>query len=168
MRFNERGEELPDPTPVEIPAGCQRPETLNEQIARLVRTQMSVLAGQRGLETFEESFDFDVDDDDELPLTGHELVAMKLEIGKNGEGADGDSRDGEVSGDDSRRGADGASGRGKRRSVEDDGGEDDRDIEERERRGTPRTRGGRSRGDSGSKVGREPRARGAVGEEVDD
>lgn len=57
------GHELPDPTPLRLPSGFRRPETLQEQVARLVRTQISREAEEAGYETFEEAEDFDVDDD---------------------------------------------------------------------------------------------------------
>lgn len=62
--FNDKGEEMPDPTPIEIDAGLKRPLTLQEQIRRLVRdeTVRHALA-QDGIETFEEADDFNVGDD---------------------------------------------------------------------------------------------------------
>lgn len=64
MKFDKEGRELPDPTPIEIPAGFKRPETLQEQIRRLVRTAISERAVDSGAESFEEANDFDMDDDD--------------------------------------------------------------------------------------------------------
>lgn len=63
MALDKNGHEIPDPQPIAIPAGFKRPETLAEQVQRLVRTQVSQLAQARGAETFEESEDFDVDDE---------------------------------------------------------------------------------------------------------
>lgn len=62
-RLDDRGREVPDPRPMQIPAGFKRPETLAEQVQRLVRTTISRRAQEEGFETFEESEDFDVDDD---------------------------------------------------------------------------------------------------------
>lgn len=62
-RLDEFGQEIPDPRPVRIPAGFRRPETLAEQVQRLVRTHISRDAEQNGMETWEEANDFDVDDD---------------------------------------------------------------------------------------------------------
>lgn len=62
-RLDEFGHEIPDPKPVAIPAGFKRPETLAEQVQRLVRTSISRQAAEQGFETFEESEDFDVDDE---------------------------------------------------------------------------------------------------------
>lgn len=61
--LDERGWEVPDPTPVALPAGFKRPETLAEQVQRLVRTSISREAELSGQETFEEAEDFEVDDD---------------------------------------------------------------------------------------------------------
>lgn len=58
-------EEIPDPTPVEMPIGYEHPESLESMIARLVRVE-SQRAVASGEESFEESDDFDVDDDNEL------------------------------------------------------------------------------------------------------
>lgn len=63
FRLDEFGHEVPDPTPVSLPSGFRRPETLQEQVARLVRSRLSQLAGEQGDDTFEESEDFEVDDD---------------------------------------------------------------------------------------------------------
>lgn len=57
------GAEMPDPRPMQIPVGFRRPETLAEQVQRLVRTSISRHAEMQGFETFEESEDFDVGDD---------------------------------------------------------------------------------------------------------
>lgn len=62
-----------DSKPMAIPVGFQRPPTLQEQVARLVRTEVSRRAAEQGLETFEEADDFEVGDDFE-PNSPHELV----------------------------------------------------------------------------------------------
>lgn len=62
-RLDEFGREILDPTPVSIPAGFKRPETMEERVQRLVRTQLSAEAAAKGEETFEESEDFEVGDD---------------------------------------------------------------------------------------------------------
>lgn len=77
--LNDRGHEVPDPTPVEWPAGVRRPETLTEQIQRLVRVQMSQFAEEQGLETFEEADDFDIDDEEGAPFSPYELTEMQEE-----------------------------------------------------------------------------------------
>lgn len=53
-----------------LPVGTKRPETLAEQVARLVRhSEFARMVNARGLETFEEADDFEVDDDIPLPDT---------------------------------------------------------------------------------------------------
>lgn len=62
-KFNERGEELMDSRPLDIPIGFKRPETLAETIQRMVRNEASRVAAANDMETFEEADDFDVGDD---------------------------------------------------------------------------------------------------------
>lgn len=64
--FDERGREIPDPTPVAMPAGVGQPEPLHVTIKRMIRNEMSQFADSQGQETFEEANDFDVDDEDEM------------------------------------------------------------------------------------------------------
>lgn len=68
------GREIPDPKPMSIPSGFKRPETLAEQVQRLVRTQISRQAAEEGYETFEDSEDFDIDDDMFDPSSPYEEV----------------------------------------------------------------------------------------------
>lgn len=79
MALNERGHEVPDPTPVEWPAGVRRPETLTEQIQRMVRVAVSQQAAAAGMETFEEADDFDIEDEDGDPTSPYELTMMQEE-----------------------------------------------------------------------------------------
>lgn len=73
-QFNERGELIPDNTPVEIPVGFGHPEPLEQMIARLVRLE-SGRAAETGLESFEESDDFETGDDDGL-VSPYEVQPM--------------------------------------------------------------------------------------------
>lgn len=66
------GAEQTDPTPLQIPVGFRRPETLAEQVQRLVRGSLSHEAHERGFETFEEANDFDIPDDPVEPDTPYE------------------------------------------------------------------------------------------------
>lgn len=73
-KFDAEGRELPDPTPLEVPAGQRRPETIQQMMQRLIRQDVSRAAQEHGAESFEEANDFDVDDDDmEVRATHHEL-----------------------------------------------------------------------------------------------
>lgn len=62
-RLDEHGREKLDPKPVAMPLGFERPETLAEQIQRMVRQTVSQEAADQGFETFEDADDFDVGDD---------------------------------------------------------------------------------------------------------
>lgn len=86
MALDKHGHEVPDQTPMAIPAGFKKPETLAEQVQRLVRSaQLRELAESKGFETFDEANDFDVPDDPPDPSTpfepffdpvlGHEITA---------------------------------------------------------------------------------------------
>lgn len=70
--YGEAAGVLMDPTPVALPVGFKRPETLAEQVARLVRIDLSRRAGAAGFETFDEANDFDVPDDPVDPSTPFE------------------------------------------------------------------------------------------------
>lgn len=72
-KYDDQGRELPDPTPKAMPVGFKRPESLDEQIRRLIRTHMSDTAEEQGYESFEEADDFDVEDDDYDPETPFEM-----------------------------------------------------------------------------------------------
>lgn len=72
----ERREHL-DQTPVEIPVGVIRPESLESIMARMINERFSQMAEENGMETFEEADDFDIDD--ELPKTPYELTELDPE-----------------------------------------------------------------------------------------
>lgn len=74
-RYNDKGEEIPDDTPVEMPLGFTRPLTIEERIARAIRGHMSQMAAEEGFETFEEANDFTEEGEDEMPVSEHELNA---------------------------------------------------------------------------------------------
>lgn len=66
------GRETPDPTPIALPLGYTHPESVEEIVARLLRSeQLARLAAEQGVETFEEFMDFGPEDDDD-PSTPHE------------------------------------------------------------------------------------------------
>jgi len=81
-RFDKNGALLAKPGRKAIPVGHKRPETLAEQVARLVRhSEFARVVAAQGLETFEEADDFDIADD-EIPLPNtpwerdHDLAAV--------------------------------------------------------------------------------------------
>lgn len=55
--------ETPDPTPVAVPLNYKHPPTLEDQMRRYIRSEVSRMAEQDGEESFEEADDFDVGDD---------------------------------------------------------------------------------------------------------
>lgn len=71
--MNKNGREYVDGSPVEWPVGVDVPESLEQKIARMVRTGVSQFADDRGMETFDEANDFDDDDPEALPESIHEL-----------------------------------------------------------------------------------------------
>lgn len=71
--MNKNGREYVDPVPVEWPVGVSQPESLEQKMARMIRTSVSQLAAASGQESFEEADDFDVEDPDALPESVHEL-----------------------------------------------------------------------------------------------
>lgn len=70
--------EIPDKTPVAMPLGYERPEPLESMIARMIRVE-SVKAQKEGKETFEESDDFDCDDDDIKFTSEHQFTDLQEE-----------------------------------------------------------------------------------------
>lgn len=72
-KLNERGHEVLDSTPLRLPIGFKRPETLAEQVQRLVRTHLSQVAEAEGYETFEEADDFDIPEDDHMVPSPYEM-----------------------------------------------------------------------------------------------
>lgn len=75
-RWGPRGTpEEHDPVPVGDTV-YPPPMTIQEMIQKYVREALSPQMADEGHETFEESEDFEVDDDDELPLTHHNIAAM--------------------------------------------------------------------------------------------
>lgn len=88
-QYDEFGREIPDPTPVPPPPGYRTPMTLTEQIKRFIRTELSQRAAAEEYETFEESEDFDVDEDPD-PLSAYELPEGHVEWPGGVKDADGD------------------------------------------------------------------------------
>lgn len=61
----EDGSEVHNPEPMYLPMN-DRPPTLQEQIKRVIRHELSRNVKNEGYETFEESNDFEIEDEDEL------------------------------------------------------------------------------------------------------
>lgn len=71
MIQDELGREVPDSLPMEVPLGMKRPESLAEQVQRLVRNSISAHAEIHGQETFAEADDLELDDEFD-PYTPYE------------------------------------------------------------------------------------------------
>lgn len=81
MAHDERGREIPDPTPLEMPLGMRKPESMEDMIRRFVRQEASRVAQAEGMESFEEADDFEVEDDD---LSDAPTQYMVPEVGPDG------------------------------------------------------------------------------------
>lgn len=79
-KYNEKGEEIPDNTPVELPLGYHHPEELQDMIRRMV-TDAAVLAAQEaaGVDTEEEADDFNVMGEESDEISGYEFTEMQEE-----------------------------------------------------------------------------------------
>lgn len=66
--------EVPNPRPEEIIVS-KRPPSLQEQIQRLVRTELSNQVASQGAETWEEANDFDIPEEID-PISGYEINDM--------------------------------------------------------------------------------------------
>lgn len=62
-RIDSKGKELLNPNPLVSVHPLERPPTLREQIQRVLRGELSRQASMQGMESFEESQDFDIEDD---------------------------------------------------------------------------------------------------------
>lgn len=82
MRYKD-GKEYLDDTPVEMPAGFKRPESIHDMIKRYIRSeQFNAQMAAQGKETEDEANDFEVEDDNdplERFITAHELSALAAE-----------------------------------------------------------------------------------------
>lgn len=61
-----------DGTPLQVPAGFKKPETMEERLKRFIRFELSEEAARAGADTFEEAMDFDIPDDPVDPSTPFE------------------------------------------------------------------------------------------------
>lgn len=80
-KFTKDGKELPDQKRVELPIGYRVPETMEEKMMRMIDSKLSRRAEEAGLETIEEANDFDMGEEDGLPLpmSQFELTDMQEE-----------------------------------------------------------------------------------------
>jgi hypothetical protein len=79
MRYNEKGQEVPNNTPVALPLGYSKPQNLQALIARMVR-QDAFMKQFEGEDTEEEANDFECEDDEDLNFVGkYEMLEMQEE-----------------------------------------------------------------------------------------
>lgn len=77
--YNEVGQEIPDPNPIEVPAHLRRPKSIEDRIRAVIESERArAVAESQGFETFEEANDFNVGDDDEF-VSQYELREMREE-----------------------------------------------------------------------------------------
>lgn len=72
----ERAREVGDPRPVSVPARFKAKVSQVDEIKRLIRNELSTEAARHGIETLQESNDFDCGPEDDffpLPTSGHEI-----------------------------------------------------------------------------------------------
>lgn len=75
--LDENGSEWLNPVPHTLHTGVNRPLTLQEQIQRVMKVQLSEQMAAQGQESFDEANDFDVDDpfDQQLDDSKYTLMA---------------------------------------------------------------------------------------------
>lgn len=83
QRYNEKGQEIPDPRPIEVPLGLRRPKDIHEMIHDALRGERMRIAAERaGVESFEEANDFELDEEPDL-VSKYELRPMQEEYYDN-------------------------------------------------------------------------------------
>lgn len=105
-KFDSEGREIPDTTPLEIPANARRPESMQDTIARLVAAHMSTAAEKQGMPSFEEEDDFS-DPTEEVTEVGAEYYITEAKVQSLLSENDLDGSDGVLSSSDSGRGSTG-------------------------------------------------------------
>lgn len=68
-----------DPTPIEATVPIHTHLTMQEELRRFVREQVSQAANEVGAETFEEANDFEEENPDLLDMTAYELDALQVD-----------------------------------------------------------------------------------------
>lgn len=168
MKFDELGRELPDNTPLEIPSGMKRPESLESMMARMLRAHLEQNAeAERSLEEqFEDEMDYEIEDDDaEIRATKYEEMIDEAPVKKE---ATSTKRSGRGSGLE-RAGEGSTEKRGVSREVQDDEEElgVGRDVDERRRSGRSRDSRDR-RGEDRQRIASDRRRRDSRQADVED
>ena len=79
--LDSKGKEITDPNPLQPTVPIKKQESIQDLIQKYVRGTLSNKAADDGIETFEESQDFDVENDfdREINMSGYEVVDMEPE-----------------------------------------------------------------------------------------
>ena len=86
FRNRPRDREVPDPIPHELSGPALAPPTIRETIQQTIRSELSIIAQDRGLESFEDADDFSEVDAEADLLTPYEAVLMVPEDGESVDG----------------------------------------------------------------------------------
>ena len=78
-----------DPTPLEAAVPFDRPLSLHEEMKRFIRDEVSARMSDHGIETLEESDDFNIDDDEAEPFSPYQLSEMQEDAEFNPKTEDG-------------------------------------------------------------------------------
>lgn len=78
--LDSKGRELPDDVPMAPPVGYSVGPSLADFVQRMIRTEVSRHAAEASYETFEESEDFEIDDD---PLDPTSVLSEYEEVFRN-------------------------------------------------------------------------------------
>lgn len=108
-----------DNVPIEVPLEFREPPSLQDEIRRFIRIEMSREAERVGFETFEEANDLEFSDDDDFSSASEltedqEMVMMSVARSSRDNGGNHGGQDGVVNADgvsDGKRGADGSGDR---------------------------------------------------------
>lgn len=72
--YDADGQFYPDPTPIAPPVGYVAEPSMFDRVKAMVQRELSERAAEQGMETFEESDDFDVGDYAEEPFSPYEMI----------------------------------------------------------------------------------------------
>ena len=71
--LDNRGREIFNPIPVEIPLDMKRPKTMDERIAEVIASELGKIADAKGMESWDEANDFGEEDDEWFPDSKYEM-----------------------------------------------------------------------------------------------
>lgn len=77
-KYNSKGQQIPDETPVEVPLHMQQPVTQEQKIAAAVSQEISKHMEAQGDETLEQGMDFEVEDEND-PLEDSQYTIQDMQ-----------------------------------------------------------------------------------------